>query len=60
MALYNRDYMKTQDFERSYVNTEVASVDFMKRTYQLLAASMLAAAVGAYVTMPYALACYEI
>ncbi len=34
MALYNRDYMKTQDFERSYANTEVASVDFMKRTYQ--------------------------
>jgi len=33
---------------------EAATVDFMKKTYQLLAASMIAAAAGAYVTMPYA------
>ncbi len=50
MALYNRDY---SDTESSYVE-EGASVSFMKTTYQLLAASMIAAAVGAYVTMPYA------
>ena len=33
---------------------EGASVSFMKQTYQLLAASMIAAAAGAYVTMPFA------
>ena len=52
MALYDRDY--TAANEVSYVQ-EGASVDFMKKTYQLLAASMLAAAAGAYVTMPYAM-----
>jgi len=50
MALYDRDYTS--------VNTghvkEGAAVSFMKQTYQLLAASMIAAAAGAYVTMPYA------
>ena len=51
MALYDRDYTISQ--ERGYIQ-ESASVDFMKKTYQLLAASMIAAAAGAYVTMPYA------
>jgi modulator of FtsH protease len=50
MALYDRDY--TSSVETGYVQ-EGASVSFMKQTYQLLAASMLAAAAGAYVTMPY-------
>ena len=50
MALYDRDYTST---EAGYVQ-ESASVSFMKKTYQLLAASMIAAAAGAYVTMPYA------
>ena len=50
MALYDRDYTSTQT---EYVQ-EGASVSFMKTTYQLLAASMIAAAAGAYVTMPYA------
>ncbi len=54
MGLYNRDYMRTQSIDRGYMGVaDSASVDFMKRTYQLLAASMLAAAVGAFVTMPY-------
>jgi len=53
MALYDRDYTSTH--EMGYVQ-ESASVDFMKKTYQLLAASMIAAAAGAYVTMPYAMA----
>ena len=53
MALYDRDYTTTQ--EMGYIQ-EVASVGFMKKTYQLLAASMIAAAAGAYVTMPYAMA----
>ena len=50
MALYDRDYTSTQT---EYIQ-EGASVSFMKTTYQLLAASMIAAAAGAYVTMPYA------
>jgi len=50
MALYDRDYTST---ESDYVQ-EGASVSFMKQTYQLLAASMIAAAAGAYVTLPYA------
>jgi modulator of FtsH protease len=50
MALYDRDYTSTQTESVQ----EGASVAFMKQTYQLLAASMIAAAVGAYVTMPYA------
>jgi len=50
MALYNRDYTST---EAGYAQ-EGVSVSFMKQTYQLLAASMIAAAAGAYVTMPYA------
>jgi len=50
MALYDRDYTSAQT-EQVQVG---ASVTFMKQTYQLLGASMIAAAVGAYVTMPYA------
>jgi modulator of FtsH protease len=50
MALYDRNYTSA---EAGYVQ-EGASVSFMKQTYQLLAASMIAAAAGAYVTMPYA------
>jgi len=50
MALYDRDYTAS---EAGYVQ-EGASVAFMKQTYQLLAASMVAAAAGAYVTMPFA------
>ncbi len=50
MALYDRDYTTAG---AEYVQ-EGASVSFMKQTYQLLAASMIAAAVGAYVTMPFA------
>ena len=50
MALYDRDYTSA---DAGYVQ-EGASVSFMKKTYQLLAASMIAAAAGAYVTMPYA------
>ncbi len=53
MALYDRNYNTTA--ESGYVQ-ESASVSFMKKTYQLLAASMIAAAAGAYVTMPYAMA----
>lgn len=53
MALYDRDY--TQANNSSYViENERALVGFMKKTYQLLGASMIAAAAGAYATLPYA------
>jgi len=51
MALYDRNY-QTQAGYTTHI--ESASVGFMKKTYQLLAASMIAAAAGAYATMPYA------
>lgn len=51
MALYDRNYSNT--VETGYVQ-EGATVGFMKKTYKLLAASMIAAAIGAYLTMPYA------
>jgi len=52
MALYDRDYTSnTRGVGRAQ---EESSVSFIKQTYQLLAASMVAAAAGAYATMPYA------
>ena len=51
MALYDRNYAQTQIRAQEQ---EVSNVAFMKKTYQLLAASMIAAAAGAYATMPYA------
>jgi len=54
MALYDREY-NNNTVDSGYIQErEGASVAFMKRTYQLLGASMIAAAVGAYLTMPYA------
>jgi len=52
MALYDRDY--TSNTRSAGHAQEESSVSFMKQTYQLLAASMVAAAAGAYATMPYA------
>ncbi len=53
MALYDRDYTRTVD--GTYAEVKVSSsAAFMKKTYQLLAASMVAAAAGAFVTLPYA------
>jgi len=52
MALYDRDYIQTQTATESAQT--LVGVDFMKKTYQLLAASMVTAAAGAYVALPYA------
>ena len=56
MALYDRDYSNSANNVAygSNVTTTTSSVAFMKKTYQLLAASMVTAAAGAYMTMPYA------
>jgi len=51
MALYDRDYAQPHAQIQEGAGSNVA---FMKKTYQLLAASMIAAAAGAYATMPYA------
>jgi len=51
MALYDRNH--TSSTQTDYAQAGVP-VSFMKQTYQLLAASMIAAAVGAYVALPYA------
>ena len=54
MALYDRDY-NNNTMNRGYVQeAEGVSVAFMKQTYQLLGLSMVSAAMGAYLTMPYA------
>jgi len=53
MGLYDRNYTQTVDTTYTEVATS-SSVAFMKKTYQLLAASMIAAAAGAYATLPYA------
>jgi modulator of FtsH protease len=54
MALYDRDYNNNTIGAEYTYSEESASVAFMKKTYQLLGASMVAAALGAYLTMPYA------
>ena len=54
MALYDRNY-NSNTIDTSYENVgEGVSVSFMKKTYQLLGASMVSSALGAYLTMPYA------
>jgi len=50
MALYDRDYTIERGSEFA-VSSERA--EFLKKTYQLLALSMLVAALGAYLTMPF-------
>jgi modulator of FtsH protease len=50
MALYERDYANNHE---AVLTQELSSIGFMKKTYQLLAASMVVAALGAYATMPY-------
>jgi len=52
MALYDRDYIRAQ--APAHEGEALVGVAFMKKTYQLLAASMVAAAAGAYVALPYA------
>ncbi|MFK5976407.1 MAG: Bax inhibitor-1/YccA family protein [Sulfurovum sp.] len=47
-------YEKNYSVEAEYTQ-EGASVGFMKKTYQLLAASMISSAAGAYIALPYAL-----
>jgi modulator of FtsH protease len=65
MALYDRDYSANNStysspYERSEGFVDSSSrVKFIKKTYHLLAASMVAAAAGAYATLPFASTIYE-
>ncbi len=50
MALYDRDYTAVRETGTSL---SAQRVDFLKKTYQLLGLSMIAAALGAYLTLPF-------
>ncbi|MBD3839779.1 MAG: Bax inhibitor-1/YccA family protein [Epsilonproteobacteria bacterium] len=54
MALYDRDYTSSQSRDFGYAQEASSSVAFMKKTYKLLGLSMITAALGAYLTMPFA------
>lgn len=55
MGLYDRDYARGNAFEyQSTHRSEAQIVSFVKETYKLFAASLMAGAVGAYVGVPIA------
>lgn len=54
MALYDRDYAQQSHYEDAGVRSEGKLVSFVKETYKLFAASMVAGAAGAYVGIPFA------
>jgi modulator of FtsH protease len=54
MGLYDRQYANNQSVQSEMARSESATVSFVKETYKLFGASMLAGAVGAYVGVPMA------
>ncbi|WP_457746768.1 Bax inhibitor-1/YccA family protein [Sulfurimonas sp.] len=55
MGLYDRDYARNDSYAyESASRNETQIVSFVKETYKLFAASMMAGAVGAYVGVPLA------
>ena len=56
MGLYDRDYARAEDaFEfKNATKSDTQIISFVKETYKLFAASMMAGAVGAYVGVPLA------
>lgn len=54
MALYDRDYVRESHYEGVGSRSEGKLVSFVKETYKLFAASMMAGAVGAYIGIPFA------
>jgi len=55
MGLYNRDYARENaSAYSSHTKSDAQIVSFVKETYKLFAASMMAGAVGAYVGVPMA------
>lgn len=55
MGLYDRDYARSSSFAyESASKSDTQIISFVKETYKLFAASMMAGAVGAYVGVPLA------
>jgi len=55
MGLYDRDYARGNSFKyESATRSDSQIISFVKETYKLFAASMMAGAVGAYVGVPMA------
>ena len=55
MGLYDRDYARrNSSFTSGYAKNDSQIISFVKETYKLFAASMMAGAVGAYVGVPMA------
>ena len=55
MGLYDRDYARgNSEFTGGYAKSDSQIISFVKETYKLFAASMMAGAVGAYVGVPMA------
>ena len=54
MGLYDRDYAHEGHYEEMGSRSEGKLVSFVKETYKLFAASMVAGAAGAYVSIPFA------
>lgn len=54
MALNDRDYAHQSHYEEVGTRSEGKLVSFIKETYKLFAASMMAGAAGAYVAVPFA------
>ncbi len=53
MSLYDREYAQNQSFQSEATESDTRLVSFIKETYKLFGASMLAGAVGAYVGMGF-------
>ena len=54
MGLYDRDYARESHYEDVGSRSEGKLVSFVKETYKLFAASMMAGAAGAYIAVPFA------
>jgi len=54
MGLYDRDYVQTNQYTAHATQNESQIVTFIKETYKLFGASMMAGAVGAYIGMGFA------
>ena len=54
MGLYDRDYTRESHYEDIGSRSEGKLVSFVKETYKLFAASMMAGAAGAYIAVPFA------
>jgi modulator of FtsH protease len=54
MGLYDRDYAREGSFHYESARSDSQIVSFVKETYKLFAASLMASAVGAYVGIPMA------